>query len=258
MRVAVLIGRVLDPSGIVVNLRHGRVFVNREDYILQPADRCALEAALRIKDVTGAEVIALPRGPMPNDDVLRQAIAHGADRAIFLKDDSLAEADDAAMARVLAASLRDLGDVDLVLVGAATLDTGQGQLGPRLAQALGWAQLVDVWQLQVNGGRAQAVIRDGREFVVVEADLPAVATVETGAPPLRYPDGTRLINVYRDPAGVEAWPLSESVDRESMRPVVELRGQDFPPERERGVHVVGSPSEMAQAVANQLLPRLQV
>ena len=50
MRVIVVLGRVLDPSGIVFNWRRGRIFVIREEYLLQPADRCALEAALRIKD----------------------------------------------------------------------------------------------------------------------------------------------------------------------------------------------------------------
>jgi electron transfer flavoprotein beta subunit len=257
MRIAVLIGRVLDPSGIAVNRRHGRVFVNREEYILQPADRCALEAALRIKDASGAEVIALPRGPMPDVDVLRQAIAHGADRAISLKDDCMAEADEAIMAQALSALLRDLGEIALVLAGATTLDTGQGQLGPRLAQALGWAQVVGAWEVQVNGGRARAVVRDGGEFVTIDVDLPVVATLQPGALRLRYPDGTRLINVYREPAAVEARPLSDSVNRAGIRPVVQLIGQDFPPERERGVHVVGTPEEMAQAVAQQLLPRMQ-
>ncbi|NLF03160.1 MAG: hypothetical protein GX601_19525, partial [Anaerolineales bacterium] len=50
MRVVVILGRVLDPAGIVVNRRVNRIFINRETYMMQPADRCALEAALRIQD----------------------------------------------------------------------------------------------------------------------------------------------------------------------------------------------------------------
>ena len=101
MRVIVIIGRVLDPAGIVVNRRRGRIFVNREEYILQPADRCALEAALRVKDATAAEVVALPRSPLPDDDVLRQALATGADRAITLAGDGIEKAGDAVMSRIL-------------------------------------------------------------------------------------------------------------------------------------------------------------
>ncbi|RLC84371.1 MAG: electron transfer flavoprotein subunit beta, partial [Chloroflexi bacterium] len=55
MRIIVILGRVLDRRGIVVNRRRGRIFINREEYIINPADRCALEAALRIKDAAGAE-----------------------------------------------------------------------------------------------------------------------------------------------------------------------------------------------------------
>ena len=129
MRIIVPMGRVLDPAGIVVNRRAGRIFVNREEYILQPADRCALEAGLRIKDTNGAEVLALPRGPLPDEDVLRQALAVGADRAIYLTGEGFQGADDAVAVRVLAAAMERLGGADLVLAGATTLDTGQSQLG---------------------------------------------------------------------------------------------------------------------------------
>jgi len=162
MRVIAVIGRVLDPRGIVVNRRAGRIFVNREEYIMQPADACALEAALRIKDASGAEVIALPRGLLPDDDLLRLALATGADRAIhFVGRGVNPSNDDAVMVRVLAAAVERLEGADLILVGATTLDTNQGQLGPRLAQALGWPAIVGTWQVTAEDGKAQAVIREG-------------------------------------------------------------------------------------------------
>jgi electron transfer flavoprotein beta subunit len=167
MRIVVILGRVLDPGGIVVKRKAGRIFVNREEYMLQPADVCALEAALRIKDAGAAEVITLPRSLLPDDDVLRQALAMGADRAIYLVrrianpsyDNGQIDSpsyDDAAMARVLAAAVERLDDVDLILTGATMLDTGQGQLGPRLAEALGWPQIVEAWQAEVVNGKVQA------------------------------------------------------------------------------------------------------
>jgi electron transfer flavoprotein beta subunit len=263
MRIIVLIGRVLDLSGIVVNRRAGRIFVNREEYLLQPADRCALEAALRIKDATGAEVVALPRGLSPDDDVLRQALASGADRAIFFVGQvaNLPPADDAVMARLLAAAVERLGGADLVLTGATTLDTGQGQLGPRLAEALGWPQIVGVWHVETADGRVRAVRQEGAGYVTVEANLPAVVTVLPGALKPRYPDGARLINVYRGveemAAALEQWDVTDLVAAEALKPLVERRGQDFPPERERGVRVSGTPEEMAQAVANALRQRVR-
>jgi electron transfer flavoprotein beta subunit len=255
MRIVVIVGRVLDPAGIVVNRRAGRIFVNREEYVMQPADACALEAALQIRDGNGTEVIVLPRGLLPDDDVLRQALAAGADRAIHLVGRVVNPSyDDAVTARVLAAAVGRLG-ADLILAGATTLDTGQSQLGPRLAEALGWPAIVGAWQVTAADGKVRAVARQESEYVTVEADLPAVVTVAPGALKLRYPDGARLINVYRQADAVESWDAGELVDEAALQPLIEKRGQDFPPERERGARLEGAPEEMAQALANALEAR---
>lgn len=245
MRIIAVIGRVLDPRGIVVNRRAGRIFVNREEYVMQPADACALEAALRIKDTSDAKVIALPRGLLPDDDLLRLALATGADRAIYVWRDAVPLYDDAVMARVLAAAVERLGGADLVLAGATTLDTNQSQLGPRLAEVLGWPVIVGACQVEIVGRTGRAVVRQGNEWVTVKADLPVVITVAPGALKLRYADGVRLINIYRDPNAVERWDVSKLADEATLQPLIEKRGQDFPPERERGVRFAGAPEELA-------------
>jgi len=259
MRIVVILGRVLDPDGIAVNRRAGRIFVNREEYVLQPADRCALEAALRIKDAAAAEVVALPRSLLPDDDILRQALAAGADRAIYLTREGGDQADVATMANILVGALERLGDVDLLLLGVRTLDTGQGQLGPRMAEALDWPHIAQAWSVEVEGGRVQAVQRSDAAFTTVEADIPAVVTVVRGALKPRYPDGVRLINIYKGvgdiAAALEEWPVADVA--EVGAPLVERRGQDFPPERERGVRAGGSAGEMAQAVADVLLQQMR-
>jgi electron transfer flavoprotein beta subunit len=191
----------------------------------------------------------------------------GADRGINLSGDGLGGADDAVVTRVLAAAVGRLGDIDLILTGATTLDTGQSQLGPRLAGALNWPQIVDAWVVRVVGGHVEIVCQNfspsvgedrggGSGYVILEADLPAVVTVHPGALKPRYPNGVRLINVYRDQGAVEQWDVAELVDTSDLAPLLEKRGQDFPPERERGVRVSGTPEEVAQTLAGALRKRL--
>jgi electron transfer flavoprotein beta subunit len=261
MRIVVILGRVLDPDGMVFNRRAGRIFINREEYLLQPADRCALEAALRVKDAVGAQVVALPRAPMSDDDVLRQALATGADRAVYLTGEGFEAADDAVVARVLAAAVERLGGADLVLVGDTTMDAGQGQLGLRLAELLGCSQIVAVWDVAVTDGKVRAVRQDGADYVTVEADLPAAVTLLQGALKLRYPDGARLVNVYKGVGEVaealEQWDVTDLVEPEALKPLLERRGRDFPPQRELGLRVGGTPEEMAQAAADALRQRVR-
>jgi electron transfer flavoprotein alpha/beta subunit len=113
----------------------------------------------------------------------------------------------------------------------------------------------------VADGHVQAVLREGPGYVTVEADLPAVVTVLPGVLRPRYPDGVRLINVYKGvgdlAAALEQWDVNDLVDAEALTPLVERRGQDLPPERERGARASGTPEEMAQVLADALRQRLR-
>ncbi len=261
MRILVILRRVLDPAGIVAHRRLRRLFINREEYLIQPGDHSALEAALRIKDLGGAEVVVVSGQPEPDDDTVCRGLAMGADGAIYLSGEGFAGADDGVAARLLQAVVDRLGGADLVLVGMTTLDTAQAQLGPRLAGALGWPQIVGAWSVEIVDGRVRAVRRDGDDYVVVETDLPAVVTVPGRALEPRYPDGTRLVNVYRGEGGmgeaVLRWDVADLLHPEGLVPLLENRGRDFPPERELGVRVEGTTEEVAQAVAEALRARLR-
>jgi electron transfer flavoprotein beta subunit len=245
----------------VAHRRLRRLFINREEYLIEPADHGALEAALRIKEETGAEVVVVSGRPEPDDDTLRRGLAMGADRAIYLTGDEFKNADEAVMARALEAVIEGLGGVDLVIAGMTTLDTGQGQLGLRLAELLGWPQVTDTWSVEAADGWLEAVRRNGDTYVRVEADLPAVVTVPAGALKPRYPDGVRLINVYRGERGMaEALEERDAADlltTDERAPLLKSRGRDFPAERERGTRVEGTGEEAGLAVAEALRQRLR-
>jgi electron transfer flavoprotein beta subunit len=253
MKIVVTIKQILDPSGFTVNRRRERVFVNREEYIINPADLNALEAALRVKDEhAGVEVIALGLGPPRVDDALREAIARGADHAVLISDPALADlkAGAAGAARLMAAVVEKIGDVSLVMCGAVALDSGAGELPGRLAEALGWPMLAEVITLDEMG---HDVLRASQRGLRWEADLPALLTVPRDANEPRHIYGARAINAYRKEDQVVTWGLDDlGFIPDDLEPMTQAAGRRFPPERALGTRLEGSVEEAVKSLVAQL------
>jgi len=176
-KIVVTIKQILDPTGFTVNRKRERIFVNREEYIINPADLNALEMALRVTDENDhAQVIALGLGPARVDNALREALGRGADRGVLISDSALADlkTDAAGAARLLAAAVHEIGDVNLVVCGAVALDSGAGELPGRLAEALGWPMLSGVYAIEEI---TDTSVYCTQQAVHSEADLPALLTV---------------------------------------------------------------------------------
>jgi electron transfer flavoprotein beta subunit len=232
MRILVQVKQILDPRGVTVNRRAGRVFVNREEYIANPADRHALEAALQLKDADPAtEIYAMTAGPERCEAVLREALALGVDYAVRLVDPGTAS--DAAMrATVLMAAARRLGAFDLLLVGERALDSGRGEMGPRLAQAFGMPLVLRAYQLRLADGQLEAVVRRPHGFVWVRTSLPAVVTVARGANRPRFAHAPRLMRAYRE-WSIDYWDEAElGLDPAALAPRLTSGEPEAPPEAE--------------------------
>ncbi len=248
MKILVPIKQILDPAGMMVNRKAGRVFINKEDYLINPASLRALEAALRVRDATGAAVSAVAFGPARAAESLCQARALGADRAILIPTET---ADSAIATQLLAALCGHLGGVDLVLLGSLTLDTGVSS-GARLAEALGWPFMGEAVEVKVEGNIVRIVRRRGEsrtrpDYEAFEADLPAVVTVTREGPAPRFAHGGNIIDVYRDPNAVETiTPVDLGFSESDLQPATAERGQSFAPEREFGKQV--SPDGISEII----------
>ena len=244
MRILVPVKQILDPGGLTFRRDKERMFVNREDYIIDPGSKAAIEAALQLK---GDEdrVIALGMGKPQADDALREALAMGCDAAYLLSDKAFKEADVSVTARVLAAAVEQLGGADLIVAGRESGDTGAGQIGPRLAEALGYAQITDVYALSVGDGGVEATRRWGGGFATVKASLPAVVTVAPEAFPPRYAHGARIMNAYRE-WDVPVWSATDlELAEAALTPLLVKRGESFPPPLEVGEVFEGEPDSIA-------------
>jgi electron transfer flavoprotein alpha subunit len=184
MRAVVLVKQVPDLRAGSVGVRpDGTIDRAAAKPITNPADLHAIEAAVELAD----DVIALSMGPPNAEAALREAMAAGAGRALLLCDHALAGSDTWATANALAAGIRWIGGADLVLCGISAMDGETGQVGPSVAQRLGWPQATGCEALAIEEGAliARRVVEGG--FEQLRLPLPAVVTIsETGFAP-RYP-----------------------------------------------------------------------
>ncbi|WP_410169484.1 electron transfer flavoprotein subunit beta/FixA family protein, partial [Actinacidiphila rubida] len=104
---------------------------------LNPWCRRAVTRAVELGAAAGGRTTVITMGPPAAADVLREALACGADEGLLVSDPELAGADCLVTAKALAAAVRALGPVDLVLVGRSTVDGGTGTVGPMVAELLG-------------------------------------------------------------------------------------------------------------------------
>jgi electron transfer flavoprotein beta subunit len=161
-------------------------------YEMNEPDAYALEEALRLKEKQGGEVVVCSAGPERVAQVLREALARGADRAIHVQDQSLASSDAFVVAGALAAAMRD-EQFDLILTGLQSDDQGFAQTGVILAERLGLSHATIVMEVQIAaaGSTPAPQLRVKREleggwFQWVSMPLPAVLTIQSGINQLRY------------------------------------------------------------------------
>jgi electron transfer flavoprotein beta subunit len=165
-------GKDIDKSGLVFDLNEW--------------DTYAIEEAILLKEKQGGTVTVLSMGGEEANESIRKCLAMGADDAMRLSDPAFTASDGLATARVLAEAIRKI-PYDLILTGTQAEDDGYGQVGVALAEILGvpHAALVNRLEIQDKKVKAHRELEGGLEEVV-EIDLPAVLTIQTGINEPRY------------------------------------------------------------------------
>jgi electron transfer flavoprotein beta subunit len=155
--------------------------------MINPACRSAVEAALRIRETQGGQITAITMGPPMAEEVLREAIALGADRGILITDRRLAGADTFVTSHILALAIKKTcPDFDFVLCGFATSDSETAQVGPQLAEELDIPGVACVDEITLSGRTVQVSRLADNFLETLEMDLPALATVAIGGHAPRY------------------------------------------------------------------------
>jgi electron transfer flavoprotein beta subunit len=169
-------------------LNDARTWIREQDasYEMNEPDAYALEESLRLKEAHGGEVVVCSAGPARVAQVLREALARGADRAIHVEDEALASADAFVVASALAGAMRD-EQFDLILTGLQSDDQGAAQTGVILAELLGRPHATIIMDVNVDASTLRVKRElEGGWFQWVAMPLPAVLTIQSGINQLRY------------------------------------------------------------------------
>jgi electron transfer flavoprotein beta subunit len=187
MRIAVCLKQVVTREWHVrVNAAGTWVRDDEASWAMNEPDGCALETALRLREVHGGEVVAISAGPVRVTEVLREALARGADRAVHVTGEDLAAADAFTVAGALAEAVRGVAP-DLVLTGLQSDDQGFAQVGGILAERVGMAHATIIVDVEIGDGRLRVKRElEGGWFQWVTLPLPAVLTIQSGIHQLRY------------------------------------------------------------------------
>jgi electron transfer flavoprotein beta subunit len=169
-------------------LNEDKTWIREQDvsYEMNEPDAYALEEGLRLREKHGGEVVVCSAGPARVQQVIREALARGADRALHVEEERLGAADAFTSAAAMAPAMSD-ERFDLILTGLQSDDQGHAQFGPVLAEKLGMPHSTIIMAVELDGG-AMKVKREleGGWFQHVRLPLPALLTIQSGINTLRY------------------------------------------------------------------------
>lgn len=227
MKVVVCIKQVPDTKGGVKFNPDGTLDRGAMLAIMNPDDKAGLEAALRLKDEYNAEVTVLTMGLPKATDVLREAMAMGADNGILVTDRVLGGADTWATSTTIAGALRNI-DYDLIITGRQAIDGDTAQVGPQIAEHLGLPVISYAQEIKINGDKVTVKRQYDDRYHMVEAKMPCLITALSELNEPRYMTPGGIFDACK--ADITTWGRADLKDVE-----------------DGNIGLMGSPTKIAKA-----------
>ena len=201
MRIICPIKQVPETSSVKMDEATGTMIREGVEAIVNPLDLYAVEAALRLREQVGGEVVAISMGPPAAATALKEVVAMGCDSAVLLSNRAFAGSDTWATGRALSAAIAKMGAFDLIVCGERATDGDTGQVGPGIASFLDLPVVTYVGgidEVEGNRLRVRRLVEGGHE--VLDVTMPAVLTVvkeigESRLPTLRGKRRARTLEI---------------------------------------------------------------
>ncbi len=241
-------------------LNDDKTWIRDQDvsYEMNEPDAYALEESLRLREKHGGEVVVCSAGPARVQQVIREALARGADRALHVEDDSLGAADAFTAATALAAAMAEQR-FDLILTGLQSDDQGHAQFGPVLAEKLSIPHSTIIMEVNVDpsaGAGPAGGVRVKREleggwFQYVTMPLPALLTIQSGINQLRYATLKGIMAAKKKEIAKVASPGAVPARQK-------ITALYAPQKSKQTVMIGGSPAEAAKELVKRLREEARV
>ena len=204
MKAIVCVKQVPDTSGKVAVKADGTLDRASMATITNPDDLNALEAALKLKDETGCEVVVVTMGPPPAEGMLRELMAMGADEGVLVSAREFGGSDTYATSQILAAALSTLGveKDDIVMCGRQAIDGDTAQVGPQIAEKLHLPQITYAADIKKEGDTltVKRMLEDG--YMTIKAQTPCLITCIKELNTPRYMSVSGVFECYSKPMTV--------------------------------------------------------
>ena len=260
MKAIVCVKQVPDTSGKVAVNPDGTLNRASMATIINPDDKNAVEAALKLKDETGCKVVVVTMGPPPAQGMLRELLAMGADEAVQVSAREFGGSDTFATSQILAAAIKKIGleDDDIVYCGRQAIDGDTAQVGSQIAEKLGIPQISYAADIKKEGSKVtvKRMLEDG--YMTIETQTPCLLTCikELNVP--RYMSIKGIMGCYNKP--VEVYDYNTLKDDPLIDPAtIGLKGSPTnifksftPPQKGQGKMLEGADMSTCQELVGEL------
>ncbi|MCD8221570.1 MAG: electron transfer flavoprotein subunit beta/FixA family protein [Clostridiales bacterium] len=227
MKIVVCIKQVPDTKGGVKFNPDGTLDRGAMLAIMNPDDKAGLEAALRLKDEYGAEVTVVTMGLPKADEVLREALAMGADKGILVTDRVLGGADTWATSSTIAAAIRNL-EYDLIITGRQAIDGDTAQVGPQISEHLDIPVVSYAQDIKIDGDYVIVQRQFDDRYHVLKVKMPCLITALSELNEPRYMTPGGIFDAYD--AEITVWGRNDLKDLDDAN-----------------IGLAGSPTKIAKA-----------
>ncbi len=257
MKICVLMKQVPDnDSAIVLSNDGSGIKLDDITWCTNESDTYALEEALLIKEAQGGEVVACTLGRESSQQVIKDALAKGADRGLYIPDDGLDNYDILATAKIFSQILKD-ENFHLILSGLQSNDSGNSQLGLLLAEMLQMSHAALVMGTEIVNENQIRVKQEleGGWFQWTELDLPSSITIQSGLNKPRYASLRGIMMMKKKP--IEIFDKSR-IDRTAIENKIFLEKMYIPNKIKETTFIEGTPDEIADKLVDIMINEIKV